>query len=137
MEQSLQVAMDSYYLRATHKTPELNFNFTNGIFEISGRSIPENSIEFYRPLLKCLDEYIKDPKEETHLKIILEYFNTSSSKCLVEIFRRLEKIHKEGQYLKIDWYYEKEDEDILESGQDFKEIMKLPIEMVLINGAKE
>ena len=137
MDQSLQVAMDSYYLSATHKTPELNFNFTNGIFEISGRSIPENSIEFYRPLLKCLDEYIKDPKKDTHLKIILEYFNTSSSKCLVEIFRRLEKLHKEGQNLKIDWYYEKEDEDILESGQDFKEIMKLPIEMVLINGAKE
>lgn len=129
--------MDSYFLGATHKTPELNFDFTRGIFEISGRSIPENSIEFYRPLLKCLDEYIKDPKEETYLKIILEYFNTSSSKCLVEIFRRMEKLHKNGQNLKIDWYYEKEDEDILESGQDFKEIMKLPIEMVLINGAKE
>ena len=137
MDQSLQVAMDSYYLGATHKTPELNFDFSSGVFEISGRSIPENSIEFYRPLLKCLDEYIKDPKERTHLKIILEYFNTSSSKCLVEIFRRMEKLYKNGQHLKIDWYYEKEDEDILESGQDFKEIMKLPIEMVLINGAKE
>lgn len=137
MDQSLHVTMDSYYLSATHKTPELNFDFTKGVFEISGRSIPENSIEFYRPLLKCLDEYIKEPKEETHLKIILEYFNTSSSKCLVEIFRRMEKLHKNGQNLRIDWYYEKEDEDILESGQDFKEIMKLPIEMVLINGAKE
>lgn len=137
MDQALDVTMDGYYLGATHKTPELNFDFSSGVFEISGRSIPENSIEFYKPLLKCLDEYVKDPKEKTHLKIILEYFNTSSSKCLVEIFRRMEKLHKDGLNLRIDWYYEKEDEDILESGQDFKEIMKLPIEMVLINGAKE
>ncbi len=129
--------MESYFLSATQKTPQLKFDVVEGVFEISGRSIPENSIEFYKPLLNWLDEYVKTPKESTHLKIILEYFNTSSSKCLVEIFRRLEVLHKSGQELKIDWYYEKEDEDILESGQDFKEIMKLPIEMVLINGNGE
>lgn len=129
--------MESYYLSATHKTPQLKFDLTQGNFEISGRSIPENSIEFYKPLLNWLDEYIQDPKERTYLKIMLEYFNTSSSKCLVEIFRRLEVIYKNGQDLKIDWYYEKEDEDILESGQDFKEIMKLPIEMILIKSNGE
>ncbi len=129
--------MESYYLSATQKTPQLKFDVVKGVFEISGRSIPENSIEFYKPLLNWLDEYVKSPQSTTHLKIILEYFNTSSSKCLVEIFRRLEVLHKSGQELKIDWYYEKEDEDILESGQDFKEIMKLPIEMVLINGNGE
>lgn len=125
--------MENFFLNATPKTPRINFDINQGVFEISGRSIPENSIEFYRPLLSWLDDYIQEPHESTRLKIILEYFNTSSSKCLVEIFRRLEVLHKKGQELQIDWYYEKEDEDILESGQDFKDIMKLPIEMVEIS----
>jgi len=124
--------MENFYLSATPKTPEINFDVSRGIFQISGRSIPENSLEFYKPLLVWLDRYIQNPNKNTHLKIVLEYFNTSSSKCLIEIFRRLEVLHKQGQDLQIDWYYEKEDEDILESGQDFREIMKLPIEMVLI-----
>jgi len=128
-----QVVMENFYLRATPKTPEINFDVIKGVFEISGRSIPENSVEFYKPLLVWLDRYIQEPNSNTHLKIILEYFNTSSSKCLVEIFRRLEILHKEGRELQIDWYYEKEDEDILESGQDFREIMKLPIDIILIN----
>ncbi|MDN5205289.1 DUF1987 domain-containing protein [Fulvivirgaceae bacterium BMA10] len=125
--------MESFSLEPTQKTPKLFFDPSNGAFEISGRSIPENSIEFYRPLLNWLDEYIKSPNKKTELKIMLEYFNTSSSKCLVEIFRRLQKIHQDGEQLHIEWHYEEEDDDILESGQDFKEIMKLPIEMVRID----
>ena len=124
--------MDNFYLEATPKTPKLNFNFDEGKFEISGRSIPENSIEFYKPLLDWLDGYVDNPRSETNLEVKLEYFNTSSSKCLVEIFRKLEKLHKEGNTTNIKWYYDEEDEDMQESGEDFKEIIKLPIEMIMI-----
>jgi hypothetical protein len=124
--------MKNFYLEATPKTPKLNFNRENGMFEISGRSIPENSIEFYKPLLDWLDEYVETPNQETNMVVKLEYFNTSSSKCLVEIFRRLEKIHKDGSRAKIKWFYDEEDEDMQESGEDFKEIIKLPIEMIMI-----
>jgi hypothetical protein len=124
--------MKNFYLEATPKTPKLSFQSDTGYFEISGRSIPENSLEFYRPLMEWLDDYSSNPKSDTKMTIRLEYFNTSSSKCLVEIFRKLEKIHKSGNLTKVEWYYDEEDEDMQESGEDFKEIIKLPIEMIVI-----
>lgn len=119
-------------MEATPKTPRLHLNKETGEFEISGRSIPENSIEFYKPVINWLDNYINDPNERTLLVIRLEYFNTSSSKCLVEILRRLERLNDSHQ-VEVKWCYEEEDEDMLESGEDFKEIIKLPIELVIIN----
>jgi hypothetical protein len=124
--------MDAYYLEATPKTPKLDFNPDAQTFLISGRSIPENSIEFYKPLLDWLDKYVQNPLDSTTFEIKLEYFNTSSSKCLVEIFRKLEKINADGKSITIDWYYEEEDEDMEESGEDFKQIIKVPFKMVEI-----
>ncbi len=123
-------SMERYHLEASSKTPGLLFDPAANKFEISGRSIPENSIDFYRPLLDWLDEYVKSPNSETVLEIKLEYFNTSSSKILVEILRKLEKIQSKGKTVVIRWYYEEEDEDMLESGEDFKEIISIPIEMI-------
>ena len=124
--------MDDFYLEATPKTPRLYFSRETGEFEISGRSIPENSIEFYKPIINWLDNYIDDPNHRTLLVIKLEYFNTSSSKCLVEILRRLEGLNNQS-IVRVKWCYEEEDEDMQESGEDFKEIIKIPIEMVLIS----
>ncbi|WKK80485.1 DUF1987 domain-containing protein [Marivirga arenosa] len=124
--------MDAYFLEATPKTPKLDFNPDADTFLISGRSIPENSIEFYRPLLDWLDNYVQNPLDSTNFEVKLEYFNTSSSKCLVEIFRKLEKIKEAGKDIAIDWYYEEEDEDMEESGEDFKQIIKVPFKMVEI-----
>lgn len=125
--------MDTYTLIPTPKTPRLYFNGQKGEFEISGRSIPENSIEFYRPLLEWLDKYTENPQPETRLTVNLEYFNTSSSKCLVEILRRLEKIYEKHPVI-VKWHYEEEDEDMMESGEDFKKIIKVPIELVVVKG---
>jgi hypothetical protein len=123
--------MDDFFLEATPKTPRLFFSRETGEFEISGRSIPENSIEFYKPVINWLDQYIIDPHNHTLLVIKLEYFNTSSSKCLVEILRRMESL-KDQSIVKVKWCYEEEDEDMQESGEDFKEIIKVPIEMLLV-----
>lgn len=122
--------MENYVLTPTPKTPRLYFNAESGDFEISGRSIPENSIEFYRPLMEWLDNYSAGPSQKTRLTVNLEYFNTSSSKCLVEIFRKLEKAGASSD-VKILWHYEEEDEDMMESGEDFKKIIKIPIELVV------
>jgi|SRR5690606_20733584 len=129
--------MDNFYLEPTPKTPKISFNIEDGSFIISGRSIPENSIEFYRPVLEWLEDYVNEPKGETNLDVRLEYFNTSSSKCLVEIFRKLEKLKKKGKEAGIRWYYEEEDEDMQESGEDFREIIKLPIKMIMVDDKEE
>ncbi|TAD97531.1 MAG: DUF1987 domain-containing protein [Bacteroidetes bacterium] len=122
--------MENFYLDGTTKTPKLSLNPQTGKFMMSGRSIPENSIEFYKPLFEWLDEYVKNPSAQTSFDIQLEYFNTSSSKCLVEIFRRLEKI-KDNDTV-VNWFYEEDDEDMQESGEDFKEIIDLKIVMSMI-----
>ena len=130
--------MKSFYLERTPKTPKISFDISKGFFEISGRSIPENSIEFYKPVLEWLDDYAASPtKRETTFDVKLEYFNTSSSKCLVEIFRKLERLKREGVDVSIKWYYEEEDEDMQESGEDFREIIKLPISMILMEEHNE
>jgi hypothetical protein len=100
---------------------------------LENNSSPDLQIDpFYKPLLDWLDKYVQNPLESTIFEIKLEYFNTSSSKCLVEIFRQLEKIKEQGKSITIDWYYEEEDEDMEESGEDFKQIIKVPFKMVEI-----
>lgn len=128
------LVMNRFYQEDTPKTPKLNFDGENGLFEISGRSIPENSTEFYRPILEWLDQFMPQAEEKITLIVKLEYFNTSSSKCLVDIFRRLERMHQLGTQIQVKWYYEPEDEDMQDSGLDFKEIIKLPIEMLVLDG---
>ncbi|MGK7392774.1 MAG: DUF1987 domain-containing protein [Candidatus Cyclobacteriaceae bacterium M2_1C_046] len=119
--------MEKFFVNPTPKTPKIEFNPNTGEFLLEGRSIPENSLEFYRPLVEWLDRYLKTPNEDTILKVNLEYFNTSTSKCLVEIFRKLENLNT-NKRVKIIWHYEEEDEDMMESGEDFKKIIKIPIE---------
>lgn len=125
--------MNRYFHEGTNKTPRLSFDPHTGIFEISGRSIPENSIEFFRPLITWLDGHIDNNPEGTYeLTVKLEYFNTSSSKCLVDIFRRMEKLASLGCDVAIKWFYEADDEDMQDSGLDFKEIVRLPLQMIRI-----
>lgn len=125
--------MENFYLESSSKTPELKFEADTGRFLIEGRSIPENSIEYYKPLFEWLDNYAQNPKPETILDVKLEYFNTSSSKCLVEIFRKLERMQDSGNKVLINWYYEEDDEDMQESGEDFQEIIDVPIVMNMLS----
>jgi len=124
--------MEPIIIEGTQKTPTVEFNAEEGKIELKGRSIPENSIEFYNPLIAWLDEYGKNPKDETIVNIQLEYFNTSSSKCILDVFKKLESIAKAGHDIKVNWYYEEDDEDMLEAGEDYQSIIKLPFKMIEI-----
>lgn len=122
--------MNSLIIEGSPKTPNINFDGNEGSFLISGRSIPENSLGFYKPIIEWLDAYISEPKEETIVNIRLEYFNTSSSKCLLDVFKKLEVIFKRGLKVSINWYYESDDEDMLEAGEDYQSIVKIPFTMI-------
>ncbi len=122
--------MDSIKIEGTKKTPEVLFDADKGLVEIAGRSIPENSIEFYDPLVAWLDKYSEAPKEKTEVNIRLEYFNTSSSKCILDLFKKLEAIYKNDKKVIINWHYEEDDEDMLEAGEDYQSILKIPFKMV-------
>ena len=124
--------MTNLYIPRTAKTPDIFFDLELGNFEIKGRSIPENSVDFYSQVMQWLDEYEKSPNSQTELTVKLEYFNTSSSKCLIDVFRRLEKLHNHGSEVNVKWYYEEEDEDMKESGEDFRDLVKMPVALVPI-----
>ncbi len=124
--------MESLIIEGSPKTPTVNFDSSKGLVEIKGRSIPENSIEFYKPLVEWLESYGKSPIAQTKVNIQLEYFNTSSSKCILDVFKKLESIHKAKNDVVINWYYEEDDEDMLEAGEDYQSIIKVPFNMVEI-----
>jgi len=121
--------MERIELEGSSKTPTVKFD-PSGILELKGRSIPENSIEFYKPLMDWLEEYEKNPKEKTEIHVQLEYFNTSSSKCILDIFKKLESIRHKGYDVVVKWYYEEDDEDMLEAGEDYQSIINVPFEMI-------
>ncbi len=124
--------MELVNIEGTPKTPTISLNSETGTIEIKGRSIPENSIEFYKPIVDWLDEYAKAPKEKTVVSIQLEYFNTSSSKCILDVFKKLENLKKGKSDVVINWYYEEDDEDMLEAGEDYESIIKVPFKMIEI-----
>jgi len=122
--------METIIREGTSKTPYVRLDGENGLVEIKGRSIPENSVEFYKPLIDWLEKYSGEPSSETNVNIQLEYFNTSSSKCILDIFKRLELIHKKGNPVEINWYYEEDDEDMFEAGEDYQSIINIPFKMI-------
>lgn len=122
--------MESIKIEGTPKTPTVNFDTASGLLELIGRSIPENSIEFYKPILEGLDVYAGSPQAKTNVNIKLEYFNTSSSKCILDVLKKLEGIHKSGNEVVINWHFEEDDEDMEEAGEDYQAIIQVPFNMV-------
>ncbi|MEX1189750.1 MAG: DUF1987 domain-containing protein [Bacteroidia bacterium] len=125
--------MQEINIPITPKTPLVKLNADTGQLELKGRSIPENSIEFYSPVFQWIDDYSMQPKPATELHIQLEYFNTSSSKCVLDILKKLQTLHQNNRTVaKVLWYYEEDDEDMLEAGEDYQAIIRVPFEMIKI-----
>ena len=125
--------MDSINIEGTPKTPTISFDAETSVIEIKGRSIPENSIEFYKPLVDWLDKFADVAQGTVNVNIQLEYFNTSSSKCILDVFKKLANLQNRNRAeVVINWYYEEDDEDMLEAGEDYQSILKIPFNMVEI-----
>ncbi|HPT12052.1 MAG TPA: DUF1987 domain-containing protein, partial [Bacteroidales bacterium] len=101
----------------------------NKVFEISGRSLPEDVVVFYQPVIQWLDDLEKSPIPNLELAIKLEYFNTASSKLILDILLKLEEINQNGTPLKVKWYYLSSDSDMREAGEEYSEIVSLPFEI--------
>ena len=110
------------------------------IFELSGESRPENTSMFYAPVLEWLEQYhhilycekdkiVKEVQRVFEFK--LEYFNSSSARFIMDVLRQLDRMALEGCSVKVKWYYDKRDDDMKESGEEFfKALKKLPAEFV-------
>ncbi len=124
--------MDNLRIEGTKQTPEIDFDANTGILKLSGRSIPENTFEFFNPVLNWLDEFSAQAPDKVIAKINLEYFNTSSSKYILEILKRLKTVLKDDKDVLVEWYYEEDDEEMMETGEDYEDVSGLPFEIISI-----
>jgi hypothetical protein len=125
--------MSNLIVKGTELTPTIEFDSLTGSLLIKGTSIPENPFESFDPLFKVLDSYNEKPSSKTKVDFLLEYFNTSSSKCILEVLKKIQLLHLNGNEVEINWHYEEEDEDILEIGQDFSSMIKIPFNLKVIH----
>lgn len=125
--------MSDIDIKGTEETPTVEFKNNDGYLLIEGRSIPENSSEFYQPLIDSLSDYKSSPSSKIKVDFRFEYFNTSSSKCILDILKKLQEIRDAGNDVVVDWYYEEEDDEILEIGEDYSHIVNVPFNLKMIN----
>lgn len=122
--------MESLIIQNTEDTPQIDFDLGTGIFSISGRSLPENAIEFYMPILEWIEKVLSETSDKTFVfEIKLEYFNTASSKQLAKMLLMIEK-YNDLHNITIRWCYEKEDNDMLVSGNQYSKFLKLKFEFL-------
>ena len=123
--------MEDIYIKESPTTPEVRFSAATGNLEIKGVSIPEDTEEFYKPLTEWIEEYLKTqlPKRVT-MAFKLIYVNTSTSAVLGKIIKILEPPDNKKSEIVIQWYYEAEDEDMKDLGEDFNSFTKLPFQLI-------
>ena len=122
--------METIKIMGTDDTPTVILDAENDIFEISVRSLPEDVTAFYDPILNWLDEYAANPNPKTIFTFKLVYFNTASSKLLLDILMKFEEMRENGLDVLIKWYYPEDDEDMQEAGEEYADIVDVPFEQV-------
>ena len=118
--------MESLSILGTAITPLISFNPLSGVMEIQGRSIPENTDDFWPPILNWFESYLIKPAIKTTFKIDLEYFDISSSKRILFLLNKLTEISENGFDVCVEWIYKKENEEMYEVGKDFDFMVKVP-----------
>ena len=113
--------MDNLYIEATATSPEVDFKFDSHQLTLRGESYPENAAAFYAPITQQLRGYLATLQgNEVTVDIALAYFNSSSTKMLFSIFDALDESAKQGNSIRVNWYFDEEDETIFEFGEELK-----------------
>ena len=116
--------MEILQIEATERTPGIKFDYENHTFEIIGEAYPENSDEFFRPIMDSLQEYVGNGSSELVTFVFkLIYFNSSSARVLMKLFELLDEM-AETRKVEIEWHYHEEDDTMEEFGEEFAEDME-------------
>ncbi len=123
--------MEKFYIEGDEFIPEINFDPDKDTLSISGESYHEYTGEFFEPIFEWIENYTKLPGRKVKLKFRMDYFNTASSKCFYDIIEMLNVYAKEKSGdLEVFWYYEEDDYDMLESGEDYAEDAEININLL-------
>ena len=125
--------MNTLLITPNDFSPKVILDPMNNIFEISGKSIIENTNKFYNPILQWLEEYKnilyfgKDKLDKAAFCVFrfnLDYVNSTSVKAIKDVLIKLDKIAQDGNKILAKWHYDKYDEDMKELGKTFSTLMK-------------
>jgi hypothetical protein len=122
--------MELLKVEETDETPAVSLDPTSGVFEFSGKSLPEDVTTFFNPILAWLEEYETSPNATTKAIFKMDYFNTASSKLILDVLMKLEEIHEEHEGVSVEWHFREDDEDMEEAGEEYSEIVEIPFEQV-------
>ncbi|MEQ8240211.1 MAG: DUF1987 domain-containing protein [Cyclobacteriaceae bacterium] len=113
----------NFFLKAERTTPQVSIDDQLNEMRFSGRCSPEMVVNFFKPIEEAIDRYFEQGKDSLTAHFSLEYINTSSTKGLINLMRRMDKIVAKGKKIEIYWYYEEDDEDMMETGEDFSDLL--------------
>jgi hypothetical protein len=128
----VKIPFSALRIIGTEDIPDVKLDAGKNEFIIKGRSIPEDSYTFYIDLIQWMEEYVKNPNPLTHIKIYLEYINSSSLKQIFFFLSKLDVIIKNGGKAQISWYCYAEDEMMREKCLIFKKLLNVPFEILEI-----
>lgn len=115
--------------KSTIVTPEVTFDISHGKLEIIGRSLPADSMSFYEPIIQNLRTY---KGNELNVDISLEYFNTSSARCIYDMFIAIKRLMEKGVNICINWKTDPVDKDMKEMGKDFSQLTGIPFQFEFV-----
>jgi len=124
--------MEDILIKSSPETPyfpEVNFNANTGLCEIAGESYMEETYKFFLPLTSWIKDYINNIRKGIEFNVKLIYLNTSSTKCILDILEILKEYETKGGQVKVVWYYDKEDPDMIDEVEDFEAESGIKIEL--------
>lgn len=125
--------MEPLIIKATDESPGINFDKDLSKFMIFGKSYPEEVRRFFDPVLLWLEQYAQEPNDETNFEFRLEYYNSATATMLLEIIYILERIVNDmGKEVTIIWNYLEADDDMLDTGKEYSEMVNIPFEFKVI-----
>lgn len=122
--------MGDFIIDATQKSPSVKLLYNEGLFELKGNSILEDPETFYNPIIDKLDEYLHPTRESTTVIIYLTYYNSGTVRSLISLFKMIEKHHKQGEKISIQWHYKSNDTVLKEDGIDYNKLVDVPFQLV-------
>lgn len=122
--------MESFNREESRSTPKIHFDGSTGELKIHGESYPENSYEFYKPVLEWISRFLAQSDGPVTLKCSVSYLNTGSTKSMIDILDLLEEAHLAGRDASVEWYCDPENDRALETAEEFKEEVSLPFQIL-------
>jgi len=123
--------METLHIMAGKDTPEIYFGPDVDIFQVEGISLPPNPVIFYEPVFEWIHKFLNSGELNSNIKIIfkLDYFNTSSMKQIVKLFRIINS-SPEKEKVTINWCYDAEDTDMLDAGRRFQQFTQIRFDFI-------